>query len=94
MRPSAALLPFLLMVMAVMTVPTLVLDEQGLPRYRNLRSELRELRASNEDLVREIATLKGEIEALRTDPAYVERIARDELGMVRDEELVFQFPSR
>jgi cell division protein FtsB len=82
------------MVMAIMTVPTLVLDEQGLPRYRRLRTELGELRASNQVLVREIAELKSEIEALRTDPSYVERIARDELGMVREEELVFQFPPR
>ena len=91
-RSSAALLPFSLMVMAIMAVPTLVLDEQGLPRYRHLRGELQELRESNEELVREIATLKGQIEALRSDPAYVERIARDELGMVRAEEFVFQFP--
>lgn len=82
------------MVMAIMTVPTLVLDEQGLPRYRHLRSELEELRESNDELVREIAALKREIDALRRDPGYVERIARDELGMVRDEEIVFQFPAR
>lgn len=82
------------MVMAIMTVPTLVLDEQGLPRYRHLRAELYELRESNEELVREIATLKSEIDALRTDTGYVERIARDELGMVRPEEFVFQFPPR
>ncbi len=82
------------MVMAIMTVPTLVLDEQGLPRYRKLRAELEELRASNQELVHEIAELKSEIDALRTDPSFVERIARDELGMVREEELVFQFPQR
>jgi cell division protein FtsB len=82
------------MVMAIMTVPTLVLDEQGLPRYRKLRTEVGELRQSNEELVREIATLKSEIEALRSDPSYIERIARDELGMVRSEEYVFQFPPR
>jgi len=82
------------MVMAVMTVPTLVLDEQGLPRYRNLQAELGELRESNEDLVREISGLKREIEALRADTSYIERIARDELGMVRTEEFVFQFPLR
>jgi len=80
------------MVMAVMTVPTLVLDEQGLPRFRHLSAELQDLRESNEELVREIAKLKGEIDALRSDPNYVERIARDELGMVRNEEFVFQFP--
>ncbi len=94
MKPTVALLPFLLMVMAIMTVPTLVLDEQGLPRYRLLRSELEELRHSNEDLVREIARLKTEIASLRSDTNYVERIARDELGMVRPEEFVFQFPSQ
>jgi cell division protein FtsB len=94
MKPTVALLPFLLMVMAIMTVPTLVLDEQGLPRYRLLRSELEELRESNEELVQEIARLKTEIDSLRSNANYVERIARDELGMVRPEEFVFQFPRR
>ena len=92
MKPTVALLPFLLMVMAIMTVPTLVLDEQGLPRYRLLRAELEELRDSNEELVQEIARLKTEIDSLRSDTHYVERIARDELGMARPEEFVFQFP--
>ncbi len=32
-----------------------------------------------------------EIAALRSDRRYIERIARTELGMVRDDELVFQF---
>ncbi len=94
MKPTAALLPFLLMVMAIMTVPTLVLDEQGLPRYRLLRSELQGLRESNEELIQEIAELKTAVDSLRSDTNYVERIARDELGMVRPEEFVFQFPPR
>lgn len=94
MRSTTALLPFSLMVMAIMTVPTLVLDEQGLPRYRRMRTEVADLREANQELVREIAQLKSEIEALRADPSYIERIARDELGMVREEEIVFQFPQR
>lgn len=94
MRPTAALLPFLLMVMAIMTVPTLVLDEQGLPRYRSLRGEVQDLRASNEEVAHEIARLKMAVASLRSDTNYVERIARDELGMVRPEEFVFQFPPR
>jgi cell division protein FtsB len=82
------------MVMAIMTVPTLVLDEQGLPRYRLLRAELQGLRESNEELIQEIAELKTAVDSLRSDTNYVERIARDELGMVRPEEFVFQFPPR
>ena len=35
--------------------------------------------------------LRVEITALRGDRRYIERIARTELGMVRDDELVFQF---
>ena len=35
--------------------------------------------------------LRVEISALRSDRRYIERIARTELGMVRDDELVFQF---
>jgi len=31
------------------------------------------------------------VRALRTDPKAVERVARDELGMIREDELVFQF---
>lgn len=38
--------------------------------------------------------LRAEITALRSDRRYIERIARTELGMVRDDELVFQFANR
>ena len=38
--------------------------------------------------------LRVEIEALRSDRSYIERLARTELGMVRDDELVFQFSGR
>ena len=35
--------------------------------------------------------LRAEITSLRSDRRYIERVARTELGMVRDDELVFQF---
>lgn len=38
--------------------------------------------------------LREEIAALRSDRRYIERLARTELGMVRDDELVFQFSSK
>ncbi len=37
--------------------------------------------------------LEREVDALRTDPEAIERVARDELGMIREGELVFQFPA-
>ncbi len=77
--------------MAITTVPIKVLDEGGLPRYRALKTELADLRLSNQELVQEITEMKREIGGLRSDPSSVERIARDELGMVRPDEYVFQF---
>lgn len=38
-----------------------------------------------------IRQLKEEIEALRSDRKYIEVIARRELGMVKEDELVYQF---
>ena len=42
----------------------------------------------------EIEELRGRVERLRDDPTAVERIARDDLGLVRQSEVVFQFPPR
>lgn len=86
------LLPFLLLVIATVVVPVRMLDEQGLPRYRALRSELADIRSANERARREVRLLKATVERLRDDPAEIERIARDELGMLREGELMFQFP--
>lgn len=52
-----------------------------------LSQKLLEFETQNEEL-------RVEIAALRSDRRYIERIARTELGMVRDDELVFQFADR
>ena len=75
-----------------MVVPLRMLDEQGLPRYRALKSELHDIRADNARITREVKQLRGTVERLRDDPNEIERIARDELGMLREGELLFQFP--
>ncbi len=85
------LLPFGLLALATVIVPLRMLDPQGLPRYRALRSELHEIRADNERISREVKQLKATVERLRDDPNELERIARDELGMLREGELIFQF---
>lgn len=49
--------------------------------------ELAEIRQQNDALQKEIV-------ALNSDRRYIERIARTELGMVREDELVFQFSDK
>ena|SRR5262245_49053806 len=86
-------IPFGLLVFTIVTVPLHLLQGQGLPRYRALSEELAKVQSKNALLSREVRELNDLTERLRVDPRAVERIARDELGMVRDGEIVFQFPN-
>jgi cell division protein FtsB len=85
------LLPLGLILGSLIAVPVLILGEQGLPRYRQLSYELEDARGANKKLRREIRELREEIHALRHDPRALERIARDELGMIKPDEVLFQF---
>jgi cell division protein FtsB len=80
-----------MLALATVAVPVLVLQPEGLPRLRGLERELDQVETENDELKRDVARLRVEVKQLRDDPAAVERIARDELGMVRKSEVVFQF---
>ncbi len=91
-RSLAWLLPFGLLVYAMLSVPLRTLSEQGLPRYRRLQEQLARVKRENVALQSDIERLRREVKSLRHDPEAIERIARDELGMIREGELLFQFP--
>lgn len=85
------LAPFGLLAFSIVFVPMRILDEQGLPRYQALRAELHRVQQTNERIRREVNDLQRSVEELRTDPLMIERIARDELGMLLEDEILFQF---
>jgi cell division protein FtsB len=88
------ILPVGVLVMAVVGAPVLIFSPQGLPRLRGLEKELSDVNEENAELRREIDGLRGRVGRLRDDPRAVERIARDNLGLVRPSEVVFQFAGR
>lgn len=92
-RKASWAAPLALLAASVILVPLRMLDAQGLPRYRALKAELVKVKADNATTSREVRDLARQVEALKTDPAALERVARDELGMVREGEIVFQFGS-
>jgi cell division protein FtsB len=87
------LAPFLLVFAAGMLIVSL-LGDQGLVAYWMLRAEEEALRRNLVRLEAREAELLLEIEALRTNPAYIEQVARRELGFVRPEEILVQLPPR
>ena len=68
-------------------------DSGGLPRLERLRADIqrqeqrnRELRAENARLVRTVRELSPPME-----PAALEKAAREQLGFVRQDEVLFKF---
>ncbi len=59
------------------------LDPSGLRKYVDLAREAERMTAENAHLAEENARLSREVRALRTDPAALERAAREELRLVR-----------
>ena len=86
-------LPLAILVMAVIGAPVMIFAPEGLPRLRGLERELAQVQDETAELGREIESLRGRVQRLRGDPTAVERIARDNLGMLRQTEVVFQFPA-
>ncbi len=84
-------LPLAVLALAAISVPMLMLSATGLPRLQGLRDE--KARADDEvsRLSQQIWELRAEVTRIKDDPAAVERAARDELGLVRRTEVVFQF---
>jgi cell division protein FtsB len=87
-------LPVAILVVAVVGAPVLIFSPQGLPRLRGLEKELADVDEENAEVRRDIDALHGRVSRLRDDPGAVERIARDNLGLVRQSEVVFQFQTR
>ena len=87
----ARVLPLAILVLAVVGAPVLIFEPEGLPRMRALQTELDGVNTENVELRRQIGELRAEVRDLRDDPQAVERIARDQLGLVRKSEVVFQF---
>ena len=86
------LLPIALLLAAAIVVPLKLFSSQGLERVERLEQELQVLKENNRQLARENQTLLSEIRAFHSNPGYIEKVARDELGMVGPNEIIYQFP--
>jgi cell division protein FtsB len=75
---------------ALAYIPYRVYGSDGYVKYRKLSGQLGELKAGNQSLVTNNADLRREITGLKTDPEAIRRVARDELGMVGEGEIVIK----
>jgi cell division protein FtsB len=66
-------------------------DARGLRQTLKLRGEVEDYRQRNRTLAAKNAQLRREIEALSGDLKALERAAREDLGLVRGNEIIFTF---
>lgn len=72
----------------------IVWGDQGFIELYELQHEYQQLYSYSKSLEQENVNLHQLIERLSHDPKYVERIARTELGMIRDNETIITFSRR
>ena len=64
----------------------------GAWKYHQQGKDLERVREANRQLQQDNQDLQKEIELLTSNPAYIEKIARDEQGLIRNNEIIYQFP--
>jgi cell division protein FtsB len=69
-----------------------IFGERGLLRIYHLNKEKREIQQRVESIRLENQKLVREIDALKNDRRYLESIARKDFGLVRQNEIIYQFP--
>jgi cell division protein FtsB len=69
-----------------------VFGQNGYVAMRRARADAERLKQEIHQLNEENQNLSGEVRALKTDPAAVEKVAREEMGLARPGELVFRLP--
>jgi cell division protein FtsB len=84
-------LPIGILALAAISVPLMMLSPGGLDRLEALRHERTRADEEISRLSQQIRQLRAEVTRIKEEPAAVEQVARDELGLVRQTELVFQF---
>ena len=68
----------------------IIVSEHGLADLRFLKKERDRLVEESKRLSRENLAISIEIDRLKHDPAYIESIARQELGMIGKDEIILK----
>ena len=67
--------------------------DKGILHLLRLQREMARIKAQNVKIEEENQKLKEEVKRLQSEKRYIEEIARKELGMVKEGEILYQFES-
>jgi len=85
----------LLILISLLILGTLTFfGENGIFHLLGLQKELARIKDQNLKLEEENQKLKEEVKRLQSDKRYIEEVARKELGMVKEGEIIYQFDEK
>jgi cell division protein FtsB len=70
---------------------TLMFGDIGVIKYYELRQNKKRLESELKRIDRENKALNEQVNALKKDPFYIEKYAREEYGLAKPDEFIFQF---
>ena len=70
-----------------------VFGAHGYLAMRRSEQQIEQLRGEIDRLNRQNQELTQDVNALKTDPAAIEKIAREEMGLARPGEMIFKMPA-
>lgn len=71
-----------------------VFGPYGALKYYGVTNELNEILAQNEQLREANTALRQEINKLKKDPVYLEEVARRQFGLIKKNEVIYEFPEK
>lgn len=85
----------ILLYLATMAIISLffliILGDNGLIDLNILKKQRNNLIEENQKIQQKISSLSTEIDRAKSDPAYIEAVARQELGMIGKDEVILKF---
>jgi cell division protein FtsB len=91
-KPSKRRFPIWFILLIIILLGLTFFGERGLLHIWRANQQLADLEKQLQDQEQVNAELRQEIDSLRSDLQTIESLARRELGMVRENERVYQFP--
>ncbi|TFG74708.1 MAG: septum formation initiator family protein [Chrysiogenales bacterium] len=70
---------------------TLIFGDMGLLQCRDLFAKKMQLEAQVKEIEQDNARIRSEITSIREDPFYKEKHAREDFGLARPDEYIFQY---
>ncbi len=89
-RRVFVLILVLLLILGIFTF----FGEKGIFNLLRIQKEVARIKEKNAKLEEENQKLREEVKRLQTDKRYIEEIARKELGMVKEGEIIYQFDDK